>query len=67
MLSMRPQEAFVFSLVTVERSYDILDDGKPVAVVGYLKNKGARSRSTGARGIRSGVPVDQATRCSVSY
>jgi hypothetical protein len=37
---MRPQKKFVFSLVAVKRTYDILDDDQPVALVSYLKNKG---------------------------
>jgi hypothetical protein len=39
---MRRQKAVVFSLVATTRDYDILDDGRPVAVVSYLKNKGGK-------------------------
>ncbi|HTR87355.1 MAG TPA: hypothetical protein VMI56_22925 [Reyranella sp.] len=58
MLTMRPQKAFVFSLVAVERAYDILDNGEPVAVATYLKNKGGSIAVDGRRYIvqRGGGP-----------
>jgi hypothetical protein len=58
---MRPQKAVVFSLVATEKSYDILDDGTPVAVVSYLKNKGGKIALDGREYSvkREGGPSDE--------
>ncbi len=61
MLTMRPQKTVVFSLVATEKAYDILDDGRPVAVVSYLKNKGGKVTIDGQSYpiVRSGGPSDE--------
>lgn len=61
MLTMRPQKTILFSLVTPKMDYDILDEGKPVAVVSYLKNKGGEIKIDGKQYsiVRGGGPSDE--------
>jgi len=61
MLTTRPQKTILFALVEPERAYDILDGGRAVAVVHYLKNKGGRIAIDGKQYslVRGGGPSDE--------
>ena len=61
MLTMRAQMTVLFALVTPKMDYDILDDGKPIAVVSYLKNKGGEIKIDGKQYplVRGGGPSEE--------